>query len=665
MSSNVFRYANVSVKYRKEWRSGTLTLERASSSSPFVVQFEPDQLAYQAVAFTAPASELDFQCGAKDGEHFLRFIDVNGTLGWKKPKSFNFGNREHAVATVVKNLQTPVMNSGMDLDPSQAAHSQPGQPSQSSQSSIPGHDASQSAGSSEYFSKYHPNGVKNDELPDPGGSTPIEREARLSILERDDEVRELFKAVVTGNLMTAEEFWQARSNIVNEEKMELGQVRGLSSGLTADIRANRTSQDGKSFEITQETIHRIFLDQPRVQRLHKAQVGGNLMTEAEFWTLYLSSRYFYQGQDVTPEFRASPQAQAAIKIFGDFDDDDEDDDDDEELRTRSLNDHASRLNALAVDPNVDLLTSLRDEPHGNPTTLAGVGLAAHASFGITDRDPSEAAKDKKNRERVKKLGRKVTMEDVEKLESKPLSANPLMSRYNKHSVLALPEEKGERYARRVKNRLERMTIDDREADILVDLAHADKPVEPPVVPLNLSGKSAYAAVGGKSASGTASTSLPRVKRERGGVENWNPSLLVSALPPGPTALKVLHQITGHNNGGENAHRTTRLEEVKDHEELLRIFRASNEVRRQFWAQFPPTLSNTIPLEEQPDYRRMEQVVSKLVECTQQVNDFKRYALDTSNLVLVNLLKDVKSQLDQSTSSWGKFKQFMAKRKRVK
>lgn len=51
-----------------------------------------------------------------------------------------------------------------------------------------------------------------------------------------------------------------------------------------------------------------------------------------------------------------------------------------------------RSRTANVDPSVDLVTTMYDNPTGQYNELAGVGLEDKVGFGIFQRDPQEAEK---------------------------------------------------------------------------------------------------------------------------------------------------------------------------------------------------------------------------------------------------------------------------------
>jgi hypothetical protein len=680
--SNKYQFADVGLRVKGEWVKGRLSLERTGASAPFSLGFQPNDVAQEEHGLSLSQLELlSVNHGANnEGEQFLKLSLPGKREGKTKDVLFNFGNRLAAVATVQAALTSAVANSSSPV---------PGQASSSSASSSA---SSQEGGNSGYFAKYRASETASAATADSlsvGGASALERDARKTLLQLDDELFELYRAVVLSGLLGEEEFWAAREGQVAEERAQLRQGRGLSSGLTADVHAVKTSQDNIHFELSAEQMNRIFLDHPRVQRLHQERVGSGEMAEVEFWKLYLSSKYFNAGRVTTAEFRASANALEAAAVFGDYGEDEEED---LSGRVASLYQRGSRAKGVHVDPAVDLLTSLNDDPHGSATALAGVGMAARASFGIVERDPGEAVKDKAIREKIVRLGRKLTIEDVHKMDSRPAEgeAGPLLSSFNRHALLVLPDEVGPQMARRHEKRIKRAEEHEREAEVLQDLGEdlggKARPVSG-IVPLELKGQSAYLAVGGAPGAATPSPAatpapahassappLPRTPAP-GSLAHWAPSKLHRTMPAAAVALRVLTGLAndaavlggggGSSSGGAAAAATRmpdRVEEIADHQELLMLFRASNELRKHFWTLFPPPIRVKEPLETQSAWLRAEDLAAKLHNCLERMDEFRAYALSQGNQPLAYLVLDLKEQLDKAVRDWAKFKEIQLKKR---
>uniref|UniRef100_A0A7S2WCX7 BSD domain-containing protein n=1 Tax=Mucochytrium quahogii TaxID=96639 RepID=A0A7S2WCX7_9STRA len=625
-----FEYVNVGLFREKQFILGTLTI---SLGSPGLnLSYVPNEVAFARHKLQASHQLLDkIGKGEKGGNFFLR-MEIN--FAGERPRKcvFNFFKREQArtkVFTLITEAQNPVTES----------------PANTPTATAP----SVTLSNNDYFEKYRRPEANDDAAFELGkyevNVSQGELLARQALLDSDQDLFELYKSVVVTGVMSANDFWLARVHQIAEEKEELTQTRGLSSGLTADVHASTANQGNIRYELTPEHMTRIFLEQPRVHRIYEQKVPHEL-SQLDFWKLYFQSKYFHQDREVSEEFKASEEGRAAAKVFGDFDNDDDYDDDE---RVKSLENRGSRPKGILVDPEVDLLYNLTDEPVGPANVLAGVGMADRAGFGIVDRDPAEAEKDRACREKLRKLGRKAKLSDVKRLQAKPLESGPIMSRYNRHAKLVLPDERDPRTKRK---RVSRMIDNERDAEVLHDLEEAAGISNlPSVIPLDLDDRSAYLAIGGAQTlkDGPNKATSNRTTN----LEEWGPTKLRDIMPDSKTAINILDQLTC-GTSTEAGDGNERVENVKDNDELLRIFRASNEVRRHFWARFPPKVRSSENLETQQRVVQLQKIIDKLKECEIRVNAFRTYARDDGNRTLAHLLLDVKDQINKCTSDWDKF-----------
>jgi len=206
---------------------------------------------------------------------------------------------------------------------------------------------------------------------------------------------------------------------------------------------------------------------------------------------------------------------------------------------------------------------------------------------------------------------------------------------------------------------------ERSADVLEDLEPADRGTQAAPIALDLAGQSAYMAVGGnKAGTSVPSSETPAVKAEVESLRSWTPSNLSDVLPNSHTAMRVLEQLVGQGgSAAQQAERVDQIEDIVDYQELMRVFRASNELRRQFWVSLPPQLRAKEPLETQPAWIRLEKLAKRIAECEERVRAFRVHARNQSNLPLATLLLDILEQLSKASDSWQKYKELQLKKRK--
>ncbi|KAI8926635.1 hypothetical protein BC831DRAFT_455499 [Entophlyctis helioformis] len=127
--------------------------------------------------------------------------------------------------------------------------------------------------------------------------TALDIQARQALLARDKHLARLHKELVMGGLVSEQEFWDTRrQTLINQEWLTV-QKRGTSSESLADLRPSATDGDGSDvkYTLTAEIIHSIFTQFPGVHKAYKDNVPEKL-TEKEFWTRYLASKYFHRNR---------------------------------------------------------------------------------------------------------------------------------------------------------------------------------------------------------------------------------------------------------------------------------------------------------------------------------------------------------------------------------
>ncbi|GJQ09475.1 hypothetical protein GpartN1_g1266.t1 [Galdieria partita] len=135
--------------------------------------------------------------------------------------------------------------------------------------------------------------------------SPEEAKRRLEILRRRPELQRIHMSLVGGVLISDAHFWngvryrlhQSERELLNneEEQASVKQTRGVSSEILSEI--NPVEQKGKTvkYRLTQDIIHKIFLEDPAVHLAFQNYVPSK-MSEQAFWTQYFQSRYIRQGK---------------------------------------------------------------------------------------------------------------------------------------------------------------------------------------------------------------------------------------------------------------------------------------------------------------------------------------------------------------------------------
>jgi transcription initiation factor TFIIH subunit 1 len=139
--------------------------------------------------------------------------------------------------------------------------------------------------------------IKDMAVKKPTGLSVEEIQARQTLLEQKPELRKIHRDLVMGNVITEDEFWSTRTNLLEEQRWQNQQKRGTSSVLLADIKPADGDGTDLKFTLNSDTIHSIFTQYPGVHRAYLDHVPVK-MTEKEFWTLYFSSKYFHRNRVV-------------------------------------------------------------------------------------------------------------------------------------------------------------------------------------------------------------------------------------------------------------------------------------------------------------------------------------------------------------------------------
>ncbi|RKP01386.1 hypothetical protein CXG81DRAFT_18806 [Caulochytrium protostelioides] len=142
-----------------------------------------------------------------------------------------------------------------------------------------------------------PRGTTRLPLPPPPPPEKVlseeEIQIRMALLASNPHLRQLHNDLVQSGLVSEEEFWQGRGDLLEQQMWLNRQAKGLTSKTLAEIRPEASESSELRFTLTPEIIHAIFLAHPLVHSAYLSTVPDKL-SQKEFWTQYFQSRYFHR-----------------------------------------------------------------------------------------------------------------------------------------------------------------------------------------------------------------------------------------------------------------------------------------------------------------------------------------------------------------------------------
>lgn len=85
---------------------------------------------------------------------------------------------------------------------------------------------------------------------------------RSKLLSSDKKLFSLHKDLVMGGLISDQEFWENRANLLQLQELEMNQSKGLSSIISAPVRPQRTPNSDVKYILTPSLIEAIFFQFP-------------------------------------------------------------------------------------------------------------------------------------------------------------------------------------------------------------------------------------------------------------------------------------------------------------------------------------------------------------------------------------------------------------------
>ena len=115
--------------------------------------------------------------------------------------------------------------------------------------------------------------------------------SRAALLASNENLREQYKILVEGGVLSEDEFWSAHERKLADEAAKVhGKVR---KGIESTMRSNLDLTSGGKIRLGVEEIRQIFILYPAVHKAYEEKVPLEL-SEEQFWRKYLESEYFYR-----------------------------------------------------------------------------------------------------------------------------------------------------------------------------------------------------------------------------------------------------------------------------------------------------------------------------------------------------------------------------------
>lgn len=201
-------------------------------------------------------------------------------------------------------------------------------------------------------------------------------EQRNQLLNTNTDLQEQYAEMVDKHqLLTAEEFWATKQNIVDEaEAMVLQEMNKVkTSKLLSDFEGKEeVKSNGEkiiSYDLDMERMHQIFIHYPVLYTAYQQYVPDKC-TEQEFWTLFFRSKYFHGNKSATNTSSSS--------IFDKFEQDET-----EKLRKSTIASGGSK-NVQHVHPLFNIASTMNDNAvdSSNGSTLSNTKMVQSQISGL-------------------------------------------------------------------------------------------------------------------------------------------------------------------------------------------------------------------------------------------------------------------------------------------
>ncbi|KAJ2873834.1 RNA polymerase II transcription factor B subunit 1, partial [Coemansia asiatica] len=129
------------------------------------------------------------------------------------------------------------------------------------------------------------------------GAVPASAEEiklRQEVLSKNEDLAKLHKTLVLAGLITEDEFWSTRKNILETQAIQTQLRKGESSTWLDLAPVTQASGDFK-YTITPNVARRIFREFPQVKRAYVENVPHRV-PEKEFWKRFVASQFFNRGR---------------------------------------------------------------------------------------------------------------------------------------------------------------------------------------------------------------------------------------------------------------------------------------------------------------------------------------------------------------------------------
>ncbi|GAB6025670.1 RNA polymerase II transcription factor B subunit 1 [Chamberlinius hualienensis] len=120
-------------------------------------------------------------------------------------------------------------------------------------------------------------------------------EDKNRILTENPDLLQLYRDLVTSQIITPEEFWNihvAERQLNNKNSIQVQEV-GVSGAFLADVKPQVDGCNGLKYNLNADLIRSIFKTYPAVKKKHLEYVPDKI-SESEFWTRFFQSHYFHR-----------------------------------------------------------------------------------------------------------------------------------------------------------------------------------------------------------------------------------------------------------------------------------------------------------------------------------------------------------------------------------